>query len=324
MPTYSVDYTDNQKYFEKSLFQPNDDKEFIKTMSKSIGSSHNEVILDNSKLADALYDAVCARDLPGMADIDSSMLLFCAEVKKNYTVALSGECADELFGGYPWYHNKEILFTQCFPWSTDLSVRRNILKKGILPRGEEYAMQRYYDTVNSTDKLEGEDEYDSKIREMFRLNFYWFMQTLLDRKDRTSMYSGLEIRVPFCDYRLVEFAYNLPWRLKNYDNREKGIIRKAMSDILPYEIAWRKKSPYPKTHNPAYFKRVSSDVMAILDDKTAPVNELIDRQGVLSVIEHPEKISSPWYGQLMKAPQILAYIIQINQWLIKYNVDIEI
>lgn len=322
LPTYSVDYTDNQKYFQKSVFQPNDDKEYIKLMSRSIGSLHREVILDNTALADALYNAVDARDLPGMADIDSSLLLFCSYVKNDYTVALSGECADELFGGYPWYHNQEILFKDCFPWSPDLSIRRSILKKDFLPHGEEHAYQRYYDTVRQTDKLPTDSKLNGRIREMFRLNFYWFMQTLLDRKDRMSMYSGLEVRVPFCDYRLVDFAYNIPWELKNYQNREKGIIRYAMSDILPDEITWRKKSPYPKTQNPEYFNIVSAKVKAILDDKSSAVNFFISRSGVLDIIENPDKISSPWYGQLMKAPQILAYIIQMDYWLKKYNVNI--
>lgn len=322
LPTYSVDYTDNQKYFQKSIFQPNDDKEYIKLMSRSIGSLHREVILDNTALADALYNAVDARDLPGMADIDSSLLLFCSYVKNDYTVALSGECADELFGGYPWYHNQEILFKDCFPWSPDLSIRRSILKKGFLPHGEEHAYQSYYDTVKLTDKLPTDNKLNARIREMFRLNFYWFMQTLLDRKDRMSMYSGLEVRVPFCDYRLVDFAYNLPWELKNYQNREKGIIRYAMSDILPDEITWRKKSPYPKTQNPEYFNIVSEKVKAILDDKSSVINSFISRSGVLDIIENPEQISSPWYGQLMKAPQILAYIVQMDYWFKKYKVNI--
>lgn len=324
LPTYSVDYTDNQKFFQKSVFQPNDDKEYIQIMSKSIGSFHREVILDNLTLANALYDAVNARDIPSMADIDSSMLLFCSHVKNDYTVALSGECADELFGGYPWYHNKDILFEECFPWSRSVEIRKSVLKKDFLPRGSEYAHQRYLDTVKNVDTLDGDIPYNNRMREMFALNFYWFMQTLLDRKDRMSMYSGLEIRVPFCDYRIVEFAYNLPWEIKSLNGREKGIIRTAMSDILPFDIAWRKKSPYPKTQNPEYFNIVAERTSKILNDKSSPINEFIDRSGVEAIIENPDKISSPWYGQLMKAPQILAYIIQVDYWLKKYNVKLDL
>ncbi|MCD8025651.1 MAG: asparagine synthase (glutamine-hydrolyzing) [Clostridiales bacterium] len=319
--TYSVEYRDNEKYFERSLFQPNADFEYISMMSKSADSRHREIILENVLLADALYDSVKARDLPGYVDVDSSLLLFCREIKRDYTVALSGECADELFGGYPWYHNEKILFEECFPWSKSQDIRRSILKDGILKNGEEYVRQRYLDTVNKAPKLKSDSRIDARMREMFYLNYYWFMQCLLERKDRCSMYSGLEVRVPFCDYRLVEYAYNMPWELKAWNGREKGIVRKAFEDILPEEICWRKKSPYPKTHNPIYFKVCVERVRKVLEKKTV-LTELLDKDGIESIIECPDKISSPWYGQLMQAPQILAYIIELDYWFEEYNIEI--
>lgn len=321
--TYSVEYTDNDKYFEKSLFQPTADSEFIKMMIKSAGTNHNEIILDNTKLFEALLPSVEARDLPGYVDVDSSLLLFCKRIKENYTVALSGECADELFGGYPWYHNREILFEDSFPWSRSQDIRRSILQSGILPRGEEYVRQRYLDTINATDTLTTDSKLDKRMREMFALNYYWFMQCLLERKDRCSMYSGLEVRVPFCDFRIVEYAYNMPWEIKAFGGREKGIVRKAFEDILPYDIVWRKKSPYPKTHNPVYMKLCSDKVREILKKNTA-LTSLLSKSGIESIIENPEGISSPWYGQLMKAPQILAYIIELDYWFEKYKVDIKL
>lgn len=321
--TYSVEYRDNLKFFEKSLYQPTADDGYIKLMSKDACTTHREVILNNRELAEALYPSVEARDLPGYVDIDSSLLLFCREIKKDYTVALSGECADELFGGYPWYHNKDILFEDNFPWSRSQKIRRSILTEGILPNGEDYVRQKYLDTVNATDKLKNDSELTSRMREMFSLNYYWFMQCLLERKDRCSMYSSLEVRVPFCDYRLVEYAYNMPWEIKAYNGREKGIVRKAFEDILPYDIAWRKKSPYPKTHNPEYMKICSKKVIDILNKKTA-LTQLLSKNGIMNIIENPDKISSPWYGQLMKAPQILAYIIELDYWFNKYKVDIEL
>lgn len=135
------------------------------------------------------------------------------------------------------------------------------------------------------------------------------------------MYNGLEVRVPFCDYRLVEYAYNMPWNLKAYDGREKGIVRKAFEDILPEEICWRKKSPYPKTHNPIYFEACAKQVRNILKKKNA-FTDMLDKKAVESIIEHPEKITAPWYGQLMQAPQILAYIIELDYWFEKYNIEI--
>lgn len=320
--TFSVNYTDNKKYFQKSLFQPNSDEEFIDIMVKHIGSEHHEVIVDNTDLYNALFDSVIAKDLPGMADVDSSLLLFCREVKKDFTVALSGECADELFGGYPWYHNEKILFEECFPWSRIQNIRRSILKDGLLPHGEEYVHARYMQTVRQTDSLPSDTPHQKRMREMFMLNFNWFMQTLLDRKDRCSMYSGLEVRVPFCDYRIVSYAYNMPWELKALNGREKGIVREAFSDLLPETIAWRKKSPYPKTHNPLYFKLTVEGVMRILEDKNSPMQYFLNKSRVIDIIENPEGISSPWYGQLMRAPQILAYIVELDHWFKEYKVEI--
>ncbi len=321
--TYSVEYRDNAKYFEKSLFQPNADTEYINLMIRSADTNHHEVILENSLLCEALPQAAIARDLPGMADVDSSLLLFCKEVKKDFTVALSGECADELFGGYPWYHNKDILFEECFPWSRSQEIRRSILKKGILPHGEEYIKNRYNETIALAEKLPEDTKLSSRMREMFMLNFYWFMQCLLDRKDRMSMECGLEVRVPFCDYRIVEYAYNMPWELKALRGREKGIVRKAFEGILPYDICYRKKSPYPKTHNPLYMKLVSERAKEILIKNNA-LTELLSKSGIEEIIEHPESISSPWYGQLMRAPQILAYIIELDAWFEHFKVDINI
>ncbi len=321
--TYSVEYAENQQYFQRSLFQPNADYEYIGMMVQSTGSRHHEIVLDNEKVVEALYPSVRARDLPGYVDIDSSLLLFCKEIKKRFTVALSGECADELFGGYPWYHNQDILFEDCFPWSREQDIRRQVLKKGILPRGEEYVREKYLDTLKEADSLKSDSKVDKRMREMFALNYYWFMQCLLERKDRCSMWSGLEVRVPFCDARLVDYAYNMPWEFKAYSGREKGIIRKAFEDILPKEIVYRKKSPYPKTHHPVYMKLCADKVREILADRSRKINSLISAEGVEEIIERPDSLRSPWYGQLMKAPQILAYLIELDDWLENYHVTIE-
>ena len=321
--TYSVEYAENQQYFQRSLFQPNADYEYIGMMVQSTGSRHHEIVLDNEKVVEALSPSVRARDLPGYVDIDSSLLLFCKEIKKRFTVALSGECADELFGGYPWFHNQDILFEDCFPWSREQDIRRQVLKKGILPRGEEYVREKYLDTLKEADSLKSDSKVDKRMREMFALNYYWFMQCLLERKDRCSMWSGLEVRVPFCDARLVDYAYNMPWELKAYSGREKGIIRKAFEDILPKEIVYRKKSPYPKTHHPVYMKLCADKVREILADRSRKINSLISAEGVEEIIERPDSLRSPWYGQLMKAPQILAYLIELDDWLENYHVTIE-
>ncbi len=324
LDTYSVDYTDNDKYFEKSLFQPNKDSDYISLISGAIGSNHHNIILDNSEVAKALYDAAVARGVPAFADIDSSLLLFCREVKKNFTVCLSGECADEIFGGYPWYHRKEILFEECFPWSRSTDVKRSILKDGFLKSGEEYLQNAYDKTVKSTSYLESDSPLEKRMKEMFVLNLNWFMQTLLYRKDVMSMEASLEVRVPFCDWRLVEYAYNMPWSIKAYDGREKGILRKAFEKELPKEIVWRKKSPYPKTHNPVYFALVSELARKAIYDKNCALSEFINPMAIEALIENPDSMTEPYYGQLMRAPQVLAYIYQIYVWIKNYNVEFDI
>lgn len=194
--TYSVEYRDNEKYFKKSLFQPNADFEYISLMSRNADSRHREIILDNKAVADALYDSVIARDLPGYVDVDSSLLLFCGEIKKDYTVALSGECADELFGGYPWYHNKEILFEDNFPWSKSQDVRSSILKDGVLPKGAEYVRQKYLDTINLAPKLKTDSKTDARMREMFYLNFTGLCNVCLNEKTAVQCITDLR-----CVYR---------------------------------------------------------------------------------------------------------------------------
>lgn len=324
LDTYSVDYTDNDKYFKKSLFQPNKDSDYISLVSDAIGSVHHNVVLDNRDVANALADSAIARCVPGFADVDSSLMLFCKEVKKNFTVCLSGECADEIFGGYPWYHRKEILFEECFPWARSTAARRNILKPDFLKNGEDYLHNAYEQTVALTSYLDGESRLEKRMREMFVLNLNWFMQTLLARKDVMSMESSLEVRVPFCDYRLVEYAYNMSWEIKALDGREKGILRKAFENELPYDIVWRKKSPYPKTHNPVYFDCVCKLAQQALDDKACPLYDMLNISAVKDLMNHPDSMTEPFYGQLMQTPQVLAYIYQIYVWIKNYNVEFEL
>ncbi|MBR6391984.1 MAG: asparagine synthase C-terminal domain-containing protein, partial [Eubacterium sp.] len=173
------------------------------------------------------------------------------------------------------------------------------------------------------DYLLSDSPLEKRMREMFRLNIDWFMQTLLVRKDVMSMESSLEVRVPFCDWRIVEYAYNMPWSIKAYNKREKGILRKAFENELPGEITNRKKSPYPKTFNPAYFEKVCNLTKEALNDSASPLGSMINKEAVRELMNNPDLLSEPWYGQLMRAPQVLAYIYQIYVWANKYNVEFE-
>jgi len=203
-----------------------------------------------------------------------------------------------------------------------MELRKFVIKDDIFQGYEEYANERYKATVNSTSKLDTDNELDWRMREMFRLNFYWFMQTLLDRGDRMTTYYGLEVRMPFCDYRVVEYAYNMPWEYKALNGREKGMLRESMKGLLPEKIIERKKSPYPKTHNPLYLRIVSKKLLEIFERKNSILNELINKEAVKEIINNPDLVKAPWYGQLMRAPQMLAYLIQLDYWFDKYDIDI--
>lgn len=321
--TWSVDYRDNNKYFTKSIFQPNSDDSYIDQMVDFLGTHHHRVVLEPEALCAALLPATDARALPGMADVDSSLLLFCAAVKRGgTTVCLSGECADELFGGYPWYHREEILFEDTFPWSRSVGLRLGLLTPDAVRNGEEFVRQHYRDTCDRAPKLSSDDKKAARMREMFVLNLDWFMATLLDRKDRMSMYSGLEVRVPFCDHRIVEYAYNMPWDFKSLEGREKGIVRRAFADELPKDIVYRKKSPYPKTFHPVYTRLCADYVRRIFEDNTSVTASLFDRNAVQKLMQRPESLAEPWFGQLMRTPQIFAYIIQLDRWFRHYHVKI--
>lgn len=322
--TFSVEYRDNQKYFRSGKFQPDSDDEYIKIMADYLGGVHHRVVIDTPELVDALYEAVQARDLPGMADVDSSLLLFCRKVKDEFTVALSGECADEIFGGYPWYRDKDIRMTDGFPWSQSTAYRAGLMKDefvnvpdGVTP--SQFVYSKYLGTIGRVWE-EGLSPLEKRMREMTRLNLEWFMQTLLDRKDRMSMWSGLEVRVPFCDYRIVEYLYRVPWEFKDYMGREKGLLRKAMEEKLPPEIVRRKKSPYPKTHNPSYEAAVRERLREELSQTYCPVLDVLKRNELEKLINGGGNVQ--WYGQLMNYPQIMAYILQVNYWLKTYNVEI--
>ncbi|HDR8207375.1 TPA: asparagine synthase (glutamine-hydrolyzing), partial [Bacillus cereus] len=313
--TYSVDYEDNDKYFKANAFQPNSDAPFIHLMTETFQTIHHRCVISNEQLAQYLTEAVLVRDLPGMADIDSSLLWFCREIKQDFVVGLSGECADEIFGGYPWFYREDDLQSSAFPWMRSTEAREQLLKKEWRNKLnlQQYVQQRYEESIQEVPILDGESPLEAKRRQLFYLNMVWFMTTLLDRKDRMSMGASLEVRVPFADHRLVEYAWNIPWEMKMYKNREKGLLRKALEGLLPNDILYRKKSPYPKTHNPHYTKAVTVWIQDLLTDKGSILHELFDKEQLSGLIESGgSAFQTPWYGQLMTGPQLLAHLAQIH------------
>ena len=327
LDTFSVDYVDNDKNFIKSDFQPNSDNYYIDLMVNKFKTNHHKVVIDTPELADKLEEAMIARDCPGMADVDSSFLLFCKYIKNEFTVCLSGECSDEIFAGYPWFFRNDALNSGTFPWSIAYRERQEILNTEIASQVnlKDYIDFRYNESLSDIDSFEEDDKDTAEKRKISYLTINWFMQTLLDRADRCSMYSGLELRVPFCDYRLVEYMWNIPWNLKALGGREKGLLRYLVRDLLPDEIVDRKKSPYPKTHNPTYLVKVKEMLTKIMANPNAPINILLNRNYILNILNTDGMFfTRPWFGQLMTGPQLMAYLCQVNMWLEHYNPKIEL
>ncbi len=325
--TFSVDYVDNDKNFVKSDFQPNSDKYYIDLMVNTFKTNHKTIVIDTPELVKELDNACIARDFPGMADVDSSFLLFCKYIKPYATVTLSGECADEIFGGYPWFFRKDCLESNTFPWSIAISERQELLNKDISKKVnlKEYIDSKYFESLNKVEILSDDSPETAEKRKIFYLNLNWFMQTLLDRTDRMSMFNGFEVRVPFCDYRIVEYVWNIPWEMKAYKGREKGLLRHVMEGFLPEEIIYRKKSPYPKTHNPNYLTAVKTKLRNIMEDKNSPIRNLLNEDYIMDILENGENtFKRPWFGQLMTGPQLMAYLCQVNMWLEKYQPKIEL
>ena len=325
--TYSVDYVDNDKNFQKTDFQPNSDSDYINLITNKLGTKHHTIYLDTPELADSLKEAMIARDLPGMADVDSSLLLFCKEVKKEATVSIMGECADEIFGGYPWFFREDALSSGTFPWSINIEERQHLLNPELQEKVnlKEYIDYRYNESLNEVELLNVDSKETKEKRKITYLTMNWFMQTLLSRTDRMGMYNGFEIRVPFCDYRLAEYVWNIPWEMKALHGREKGLLRYIMKDELPKEIVERKKSPYPKTWNPTYLKKVKGMLTEIMKNPESPITSLLNKEDIMNILNTDGKsFTRPWFGQLMTGPQLMAYLCQVNMWLETYKPEIEI
>lgn len=322
--TYSFDFQGNDEYFKASSFQPSQDRPYVDQMVDYCKTDHEYLECTNQDLIDCLFKTVDARDLPCMADVESSLLYFCSKVADKNKVVLTGECADEIFGGYPWFHKKEMFERDAFPWSYDMEPRKKLLKDSIISElpFEEYSKKAYQTSIAETPVLAGEAPKEKRRRELAYLNIRWFMANLLDRMDRTSMYSGLEARVPFADHRIVEYIWNVPWEMKACGGIVKGLLRKAGERYLPISILYRKKSPYPKTYHPGYEKQLGDMLLTVLSNRNSPISSFVDKNKVEKFLKTPSDYGKPWYGQLMAGPQMLAYLLQINYWFEKYKTKI--
>ncbi len=324
--TFSLSYRDHEAYFTPNEYQPASDDYYINLMSETFDTNHHIITVDNEILVNMLYDSMKARDLPGMGDVDSSLYYLCKEMGDSFDGAVSGECADEVFGGYPWFHRKEDFEAKTFPWSKNIDFRKQVLSPelNLYDYITNYIDSKYNDSISKCPVCREDSAEEKRRREIAFLNLNWFMYTLGERSERIGMNSGLEIRMPFCDYKLVEYMWNVPWKFKAYNNREKGLLRMCFEDLLPEEVLWRKKSPFPKTHNPEYEIMMQSIAKSVLNDKNSQISQLINTDYIQTLISGVSDYSKPWFGQLMALPQLYAYIVQLDMWIKEYNIEIKL
>ena len=319
LSTYSFEYEGNKQSFQNSLFQPECDDDYALFLADYLGTKHTVLTCPTRELVDLLLPSTMYRDLPGQADIDSSLMYFCREIKKTHTVGLSGECSDEIFGGYPWFYRPEMLYSDFFPWIHAPKLRASLFKDDTISgdNGYEYVRAIYQSTLKECPTLKSDNDEMKTSRIASYLSVNYFMTSLLQRKDRMSMASGVEIRVPFADHRIFEFVFNVPWEIKFENKVEKALLRNSMKSHLPEKILWRKKSPYPKTHNKEYMRLVSQ-MFKERYQQSRYLKELLDTSRLEEIISS----NSTWFGQLMGAPQLLAWLLQFDFWLESNNINI--
>lgn len=324
LKSFSFEYTDNKEYFQSNSFQPSLDRPYVDIMAEALHTNHKYLECSQETLFDALKGSVLAHDLPAMADIDSSLLYFCKAVKTEADVVLTGECADEVFGGYPWFHRENMLVMDTFPWTPSLAPRKELLKQDFMDvlQMEDYVQNAYYNTLKDIEYLPCESDTDKAKRRNGYLSLYWFMTTLLNRMERCSAQADLTARVPFADRRLAEYIYNAPWDMKQHNGVIKNLLREAFRGVVPEEVLFRKKSPYPKTYHPAYENLLKKSLKEIITDTASPLRQFANEASVLAFIDAGKDYGSPWYGQLMAGPQMMAYLIQIDMWMKAYDVKV--
>jgi asparagine synthase (glutamine-hydrolysing) len=292
--TFSVDFVGQEENFTPDEMRDTPDAPFVRDVANLVRSAHQDVVLDPQTLTDpsARRAMITARDIPsGLGDLDVSLYLLFKAIRAESTVALSGESADEVFGGYRWFHDEAVRNAATFPWMafrTGHDMRDSLLRDDLLKRLdlEPYIADQYASAVATVEHLDGESETDSRMRTFFHLHLTRFVRHLLDRKDRASMAVGLEVRVPFCDHRLVEYVYNTPWSLKTFDGREKSLLRHATKHVLPQSVVDRVKSPYPSTQDPGYAAELQRQTKDILAERGNPLFDLVDRAWLTEIVEH--------------------------------------
>ncbi|MBF6208848.1 asparagine synthase (glutamine-hydrolyzing) [Streptomyces gardneri] len=302
--TFSVDFAGHADAFRGDVVRPARDTPFVHLVADHVGSVHREVVLDTAGLTDPAVrtEVITARELPvPLADLDMSSLALFRAIREHSTVALSGEAADEVFGGYPWLHTAPDGDDDTFPWlpamgpsmrwpdPTDM-LHPDLARKLDLAQ---YSRDQYATALAEIDSLSEDTATERRMRARYYLTLTRFLRDLLDRKDRLSMAVGLEVRVPYCDHRLVQYVYGTPWHMKVFDGREKSLLRAATRKVLPEPVLRRKKSPYPSTQDTGYARALQQQAREVLAQPNHSVWDIVDRDWLHGVVRHPPESLSP-------------------------------
>jgi asparagine synthase (glutamine-hydrolysing) len=311
--SFAVDFVGQAEHFRPDALRPTPDAPFVHDVLDHVGVHHEDIVLDAASLIDPLARTavVAAADQPPFGgDIYTSLYLLFRAVREHSTVALSGEAADEVFGGYLWFHQPEVVRADTFPWMVVGGPGTGALDPGLVSSLglADYRAAAYREALAEVEHGDDADPYNRRMREISYLHLTRFVRILLDRKDRMSMAHGLEVRVPFCDHRLVEYVYNTPWAMKTFDGREKSLLRAAAADVLPTSVVERTKSPYPATQDPQY-ERVLRDTLARIaaDSPAAP---LLDPRRVSELVESPYE--NDGFGEARRS---IEQALSLDTWL---------
>ncbi|MCW3840374.1 asparagine synthase (glutamine-hydrolyzing) [Micromonospora yasonensis] len=314
--SFSVDFQESEEHFRPDMLHPTLDAPYVRMVADHVGTVHSPIVVDNEDLIRERMVGLAARDLPSWGEMDLSLYLLCRGVARHSTVALSGESADEVFGGYPYFYRPESLAAETFPWMVDDRLGpAGLLRPEVADRVRpgDYIADRYAQALAEVPHLAGEQGRDRRLREVFYLALTRWLPALLDRKDRMSMAASLEVRVPYCDHRLVEYLWNVPWAMKNAGGTPKGLLRQAVADLLPDEVVNRRKSAYPTTQDRRYDVALTAWAREVLADPSAPLFDLVDRARLRELVDAGRPVPGPWMSGM-------AYLLYVNEWLTRYRV----
>jgi asparagine synthase (glutamine-hydrolysing) len=325
--SFSVDFAGYAENFTPDEIRGDADGPYAELFVRHVRPDHDTVVLDTTELTDPRLRAAVVRAWDrahSLGDMNTSLYMLFRAIRERSTVALSGQSADEVFGGYAWFHQREAVKADTFPWLAALTrdhtpadlIDRDLLGQLDLPT---FIADSYQMALAEVPRLEGEVGLERRMREVCYLHLTRWLVGLLDRKDRMSMASGLEVRVPFCDHRLVEYVFNTSWAFKTFDGREKSLLRAAVADLVPGPILKRVKSPYPATQNVAYERALRGTIGQIAEQRKAPVAPLLDRVAVKEITTTPAPETTSTVTRLA-----LETALDLNVWLEAYSPRIDI